>query len=106
MTFRFQSSEATPSVQAHSLVPELPATASALAAQRYTDSAEVRGPVKSQTSTSQPLTGSLLIFACAFLMGEKKLRSFIFNESSLELRKMWISHSVFIHINMSFLEDV
>lgn len=106
MPFRFQTSESTPSVQPRSLVPELPATASALAGQSYTDSAEVRGSAKSQTSTSQPLTGGLLIFACAFLMGEKKLSSFIFNESSLELRKMWISHSVFIHINMPFLEDV
>lgn len=105
MTFRFQSYEATPSVQPRSLVPELPVTASALAGQSDTDSAEVTGPAKSQTSTSQPLTGSLLIFACAFLMGEKKLTSFIFNESSLALKKMWISYSVFIHVNMSFRED-
>lgn len=99
MTFRFQSYEATSSVQPRSLVPELPVTASALAGQSNTDSAEVTGPAKSQTSTRQPLTGSLLIFAWAFLMEEKKF-------SSLELRKMCISHSVFIHINMSFLEDV
>lgn len=82
MEFRFQSYEHL------QCIPVLCHLCLWLVEQSYRDSAEVTGFAKPQTPTSQPLRGSLFIFACASLIGENKLSSFIFNESSLKLKKM------------------